>query len=1248
MPYDPSDPFDLLNPQATLDNLLKQRQQQAAQQNQPSPRPVIPHLDPAEEQGLFSKLGDTALTGLGYVGDVLDKTFGGRAIRGALGGNARELASIIPGSDALGITDPGQRVSGETLLKNAGLLEGEGTKGEFELRDLAGPLAEMALDPGSYLSFGANALTKAGIAAAKKGQLASTYAGRIAAKQANLVGIGLPFMGSSGLGVGTGATAQRIAGGVDKAFDWAAYGNPVGRSASALFDPRVLGDTDAANQRILRQMFPEQRRIVADYRGQAHDIGAELRAGGQLDNSAALRSAVEGTADLSTLHPSVVSAAQKVKALQERILGDTRAAGIPLAAYGEDLPFNQGTRDFSTRTRTLPPVSPSGQNAAVDGGVFSTDFGQQQGRKSLLKGYEQGTGGVNALWADPELSGPNSALTQRVNALAPDVIDRVRSSPAYLAGNPQIGPATPASLLARQIAPEVRDALGLDAAGAAERTALGREYAGARRQAVQSGRVVSDFMAPDRVARLEELSHPHALGLDLTKQILTSPHPDDVLLKQIQGTLRGELGGRQIGEQYLGMTPERRAEAFVSRDLNARLPGYRDTLENQIERLTGPGGQAGPLRQHMAVAKIDETLPPKSEWLNGVPPANSVAQVLKDARTVETRGKNAALRVADLTPQEQRLGLFGNHTVADLAGEATAAGNAQYHAKVLSEILGQKAVVGAHQFDSNTVPITRALKKLGLTATDDTGLIAERNLLQRLDPSGALKASQVGLPQKELDRLLKMNDRLRVPEASSGILAGIDSMRNLFKAHVTSPFLSFLGRNFAGGVFNNVKESAFTPSAYKDALAIYHGKAEIPGTAGRYFKGQGLSDAEATQRLGRELFSQDVFHGGMTQASDLAHAAAGTGPAAPLRLPGLTDNPGLWQIAKNYLPRWEDVSLKKIFTGQGTASPVNVSGVGGLFGMGKRNADTFAPVRAGRQANELVEQVNRGTAYLAKRGEGLIPEEAARVSDRAHFDYGLRTNFERDVMSRLMPFYTFQSRNLLRTGQDLVGNPSGAVGRLTALNADARHNNDTFVPPYLGSGVAIPLTDDANGQQRFLTQFGTPFESAFDWLKPKGVSETLQGAASQLDPLLKGPLEVMAGKQFYSGRDLNVNDLYGPTGNTLLEQGLSNSPAARLYTTYKTLTDQRKGLFDNLLGQTTGLKVSDVDVLKQKDQLVRQLLEDRFKDTKGIGAIQDYYVKPDEANLLSPDDLKLYSLYRDITKRQKERGKALAGPVPTQ
>lgn len=249
----------------------------------------IPPLSPPEEEGILSKLGSTALGGLGYIGASLDKALGGRAIRGLLGGRPEELASIIPFSDKMGLTDEANAVSGKELL---GYDQNDDSWGGF----LGGLGAEMLLDPGTYLN--PLGLTRHGLAAAKAGVLPKVVqpitreAGGVVSgakkamslfnpwKQADMEGtlaaqmkgvpassseavdiakklgggataadVGdqplralvtarLPFMENPLFALGTGEGAQNFANKLSSLKDWAAY-NKVGRAVTPLFDNRL-------------------------------------------------------------------------------------------------------------------------------------------------------------------------------------------------------------------------------------------------------------------------------------------------------------------------------------------------------------------------------------------------------------------------------------------------------------------------------------------------------------------------------------------------------------------------------------------------------------------------------------------------------------------------------------------------------------------------------------------------------------------------------------------------------------------------------------------------------------------------------------------------------------------------------------------------------------------------------------------------------------------------------------------------
>src|SRR6185436_16752921 len=292
-------------------------------------RGAAPVIIPPEEVenevgGFMGGLGG----GLQYIGDSLNKAFGGRAIRSLIGaaqtgdtGRLRDVLSIIPFSDTLGITDPAQETTGKEI---AGFDKNDDSWGAFG----AGLATDVLTDPGTFLNpFGK---TLKGVAAAKAGLLPkvaqpitreaggirslgkkaanlflnrpSDYEGATAAAMrgisdpvdvakvaAKLTGataadvvdqplraalnFRIPFTEVEA-NIGTGPVAQNIANNLGSIGDWAAYSAP-GRAIAPLFDARLSNKavghapTTEIAQREARQIAPkladEQAALTGDF-----------------------------------------------------------------------------------------------------------------------------------------------------------------------------------------------------------------------------------------------------------------------------------------------------------------------------------------------------------------------------------------------------------------------------------------------------------------------------------------------------------------------------------------------------------------------------------------------------------------------------------------------------------------------------------------------------------------------------------------------------------------------------------------------------------------------------------------------------------------------------------------------------------------------------------------------------------------------------------------------------------------------
>jgi hypothetical protein len=398
----------------------------------------------AASQAMGRRLLDKSVSGLAYVGSVLDKP--GRALRGVLGGKPRELAAAIPFSDSLGLTNPDNAVSGRDLTNRAGLTR-PGDKGWGAWG--AGLGTEMLLDPLNAVSGTGSfhALTKAGEASKKAGLLGGfsreamlkgfehtvpelKAAGRTTEEIEHLVNqgkrvapeglpvksneplggmvrIGLPFGKGPQAVLGTGKMAQGVAKGLDKAGDFVKYKIPAVRVVSSLFDNSVRGATDAITQRAAREHgTPVLRAKRAEAAAHNFDLTRKLNDLSQgiiapeEDVLRAVRAVAEETG-AKGLHPGLASEVAPIARGEVQygrdILASEQAAGLPM--YGH----NENYRPYLHLQ--AQSVDPRDIQARDSHSILPTATGSNIHRKQWTRNVPGGSTAIDKWSVDPRLTG---------------------------------------------------------------------------------------------------------------------------------------------------------------------------------------------------------------------------------------------------------------------------------------------------------------------------------------------------------------------------------------------------------------------------------------------------------------------------------------------------------------------------------------------------------------------------------------------------------------------------------------------------------------------------------------------------------------------------------------------------------------------------------------------------------------------------------------------------------------------------
>ena len=340
------------------------------------------------------------------------------------------------------------------------------------------------------------------------------------------------------------------------------------------------------------------------------------------------------------------------------------------------------------------------------------------------------------------------------------------------------------------------------------------------------------------------------------------------------------------------------------------------------------------------------------------------------------------------------------------------------------------------------------------------------------------------------------NDLIHPEFATLNIIAratGFDAVTGLFKRGVTGPFIPFHVRNWVSGIIQN-----FEVLGYKALLPqnmnIGRRLAYFMGTGGKI--PNGMKDVVVQ---GKTMKFEDVFKPLYERFSGdtFYHTDFNT---------ALETGGGLEQATKVFSKE----SAKKMLGFQkGNIIP--------LF------AQDGTLMKAARTTGQFIEHQQKATAYITALSKGHSIDEALKLAEKAGFDYRMLTQFESQVMRRLIPFYTFTRKNIELQLKTLGENPQrinqvlrffGNIGE--PLSEEEKQN----LPSFIRDSIGIKLQDTPEGLKQYVSSFGTPIE-AFTQLF--GSNPVLR-AISMMNPYLKAPIEIGIGKDSFRQRDLQ--DVY--------------------------------------------------------------------------------------------------------------------------
>jgi hypothetical protein len=632
---------------------------------------------------------------------------------------------------------------------------------------------------------------------------------------------------------------------------------------------------------------------------------------------------------------------------------------------------------------------------------------------------------------------------------------------------------------------------------------------------------------------------------------------------------------RQIDAAFARMSEPRflkRLVSFKTPYQKARLDPLRYLPREIVNRMgRDPNVYGKNAAQHIQQT-YGQWLKPELVEIQGMATGSTENISKQIAKYFQDRGRGLLTHESDL---------FSRDTMEEMRDYLTRVNVASAHIDAAYEFLHRATKEGGG------VPLARVFNNAGL----DQGAA-----LKYFSKHFGVNANALTVSQDIADAVVSALKPINNPEWLEQIGGFMDWFNGMFKRSVTVPFPAFWMRNLFGGQYFNLTASGEIRTIadlndYRRAMTETHGWVKS-GVVPKAF-----------EREIRELNVWDPFVSGsdmelVTRAKAMAATPEKLRPGARYgsALQRARETPGL---------------------------------LGKVPGGAHASAAVSTMFEVGSNMTNRVEYYNRVPLYVYLRRRGFSPSEAASKVRMTQFDPRDMTRFERDVVSRLIPFRTFLFRSAPLVVKTLMDRPGGFMGQ-TMRGSQAFREQQNQIPPWLTQTAAIPFGGEKDGTQAYLSGLGLPYEDFLSLLRPGRTSYqtatgTLEEMAGRLSPLVKAPLELAAGKSMFSGRNLqdlrgSVSDLIYNMGLTskppqtpiLLEQAISNSPISRFVSTARMISDPRKRktyglpLLANLL---TAAKITDVDLERSRKQVVREAVMDLLRRNRDIGVLQKPYAR---------------------------------------
>lgn len=349
-------------------------------------------------------------------------------------------------------------------------------------------------------------------------------------------------------------------------------------------------------------------------------------------------------------------------------------------------------------------------------------------------------------------------------------------------------------------------------------------------------------------------------------------------------------------------------------------------------------------------------------------------------------------------------------------------------------------------------------------------------------PAGALKNGMLvsknvpvySLP-KQIAGELNNFKKAQSDEGSKGLLGAYDAVLNLWKGYATAVNPGFHIRNAQSNIFQttlNGGKGLLNPLNHAKATGVLLSDKNIP-------------------LMGKWLGNKTLDVGGnkmtLPEVKEL------------MKKEGVIGNGWLAKDIPNYIENQLDAGIK------GKLSPQL------LNPLSQKNA----LIQGGRTVGNAVENQARSFNFLNEVKKTGDIKQAANTVEKTLFDYGDVTPFEKNVLKRTIPFYTWMRKNIPLQTENVIRTPGKYAAANKALNGIRDLSapvDEKNLPEYMDNPNWVKLPLNQNGNPMYWNS-NLPMGD-LEKINPSQLGSTVLGS---LSPLIKAPLEAKLNQNTFFG-----------------------------------------------------------------------------------------------------------------------------------